>query len=277
VISQVEDHIDYTSYGTETQSASSLGGIIGYDGYVSYAYTGLDFNVWRVYNPSTGRWLTQDPIGFQGGQANLYEAVGNDPTNATDPSGLTAVLAGPGDAFFESPVLINGNPDPGMILPDLPNPECGADQPPPPAAAPSSPPKQSGVLPPVVYGPSGGITITIDGPHLVGQPIDLVPKANQDDAKFTTLRIGAGLTLANLTGYFEGKAVKWIQSPPPGTQTLGPPIWKFTADMVIPVPIPVRNAQGQLVGVIIVFVQVKITVQVKVGISVPIPLPTAKK
>jgi len=32
--------------------------------------------------------FSQDPIGFAGGDANLYRYVGNGPTNATDPSGL---------------------------------------------------------------------------------------------------------------------------------------------------------------------------------------------
>lgn len=42
----------------------------------------------RVYDPSMGRWLTKDPIGFGGGDANLYGYVANDPVNWVDPSGL---------------------------------------------------------------------------------------------------------------------------------------------------------------------------------------------
>src|SRR5208283_1618081 len=41
-----------------------------------------------MYDPTTGRWLSQDPIGFFGGDPNLYRYTGNDPTNATDPTGL---------------------------------------------------------------------------------------------------------------------------------------------------------------------------------------------
>ena len=40
-----------------------------------------------MYNPTTGRWLSQDPIGFDGGDANLYRYVLNSPVNKTDPSG----------------------------------------------------------------------------------------------------------------------------------------------------------------------------------------------
>jgi hypothetical protein len=41
-----------------------------------------------MYDPTTGRWTTEDPIRFEAGDANLYRYVKNDPTNATDPSGL---------------------------------------------------------------------------------------------------------------------------------------------------------------------------------------------
>lgn len=41
-----------------------------------------------MYDPSIGRWLTEDPIDFKAGDPNLERYVGNDPTNATDPTGL---------------------------------------------------------------------------------------------------------------------------------------------------------------------------------------------
>ena len=42
----------------------------------------------RDYDAYTGRWTAKDPIGFGGGQANLYAYVGSDPVNRIDPSGL---------------------------------------------------------------------------------------------------------------------------------------------------------------------------------------------
>lgn len=41
-----------------------------------------------MYDPTIGRWLTEDPLGFGAGDANLYRYVGNRQTNAVDPSGL---------------------------------------------------------------------------------------------------------------------------------------------------------------------------------------------
>ncbi|CAB1074023.1 Rhs-family protein [Olavius algarvensis Delta 1 endosymbiont] len=49
--------------------------------------TGLHYNYHRYYDPKTGRYLTPDPIGLEGG-INLYPYVENDPINWIDPYGL---------------------------------------------------------------------------------------------------------------------------------------------------------------------------------------------
>jgi RHS repeat-associated protein len=54
------------------------------------AETGLYYNRARYLDPTTGRWTTQDPLGFAAGDANLYRYVGNTPTLLVDPSGNLA-------------------------------------------------------------------------------------------------------------------------------------------------------------------------------------------
>ena len=49
--------------------------------------TGLTNFRARWYDPTTGRWLSKDPIGLSGG-LNLYVFCGNDPINQIDPEGL---------------------------------------------------------------------------------------------------------------------------------------------------------------------------------------------
>ena len=48
--------------------------------------TGLHYNFRRYYDPSTGRYLTQDPIGLAGGD-NQYRYGEADPANVSDPTG----------------------------------------------------------------------------------------------------------------------------------------------------------------------------------------------
>jgi len=50
--------------------------------------TGLVRFGYRDYDPDTGRWTAKDPIGFAGGDSDLYGYCVNDPVNGFDPSGL---------------------------------------------------------------------------------------------------------------------------------------------------------------------------------------------
>ncbi len=49
----------------------------------------------RYYSPVLGRWLTRDPIGYQGG-INLYEYAGGDPAGNVDASGLAGEFTATG-------------------------------------------------------------------------------------------------------------------------------------------------------------------------------------
>src|SRR5206468_2079581 len=40
------------------------------------------------FHPGLQRFISEDPVGFDGGNSNLYTYVGNRPTGSTDPMGL---------------------------------------------------------------------------------------------------------------------------------------------------------------------------------------------
>ena len=51
----------------------------------------------RVYSPNLGRWLSNDPLGFNAGDQNWYRAIGNNPENSLDALGLTDAPFKPND------------------------------------------------------------------------------------------------------------------------------------------------------------------------------------
>ncbi len=55
--------------------------------------SGLYYYYNRYYDPNTGRFTTEDPIGIAGG-LNLYRAFGNNPVSYVDPWGLMIWIQG---------------------------------------------------------------------------------------------------------------------------------------------------------------------------------------
>ncbi len=76
----------YEPFGQTTASGSNYA--FEYTGRVQ-SETNLYYNRARFYNSQTGRFISEDPLGFGGGDSNLYRYVGNAPTGLTDPTGLT--------------------------------------------------------------------------------------------------------------------------------------------------------------------------------------------
>jgi RHS repeat-associated protein len=60
--------------------------------------TGLLHYRHRYYSPTLKRFISEDPLGFAGGDVNVHAYVGNDPLNSRDPLGLMAVPGGGGGA-----------------------------------------------------------------------------------------------------------------------------------------------------------------------------------
>jgi len=53
----------------------------------------------RDYAPPLGRWITRDPIGFHGGDSNLYAYINSDPVNDYDEDGLARTPKTCAEAF----------------------------------------------------------------------------------------------------------------------------------------------------------------------------------
>ena len=85
------DQLHQFRHATITGSNPAAAGRYLWTGREYDSLTGLQYNRGRYYDPSTGRWISQDPMGFDAGDSNLYRYVNNDPTSATDPSGLDAL------------------------------------------------------------------------------------------------------------------------------------------------------------------------------------------
>jgi RHS repeat-associated protein len=73
----------------------------------------------RYYDPQVGRFISEDPIGFDGGDVNLYAYVSNNPINLVDPDGRLAaqVIGGlVGGAFGAYSGYTSSNGDWGQAL-----------------------------------------------------------------------------------------------------------------------------------------------------------------
>ncbi|NJN10831.1 MAG: hypothetical protein HC815_23705 [Richelia sp. RM1_1_1] len=88
----VVNHITYNSFGEiKSETNADVNFRFGYTGREFDEETGQYYYRARYYDAGVGRFINEDPIGFAGGDANLYGYVLNDPINATDPSGLIPI------------------------------------------------------------------------------------------------------------------------------------------------------------------------------------------
>ena len=110
---QVAERYSYGPYGKVTvydtswnpiagnQSQAGIDNTIFYAGETFDSSTGLYYDRARYYNPQLGRFISQDPMGYAAGM-NLYAYCGDNPTDATDPSGMVGV-------FFDGAGQVRGD------------------------------------------------------------------------------------------------------------------------------------------------------------------------
>ncbi len=67
--------------------------------------SGLYYMRARYYDPEVGRFLSEDPVGIEGG-LNLYEYAANDPVNRLDPTGTDVVCTQWWEAMFQGDVQL---------------------------------------------------------------------------------------------------------------------------------------------------------------------------
>jgi RHS repeat-associated protein len=84
----------YDAWGNLDSTSAAVGGP-AFSGREWDAETGLYYYRARYYDPKTGRFISEDPIGLDGDDVNFYTYVWNRPTNFVDPGGLAGKRGGP--------------------------------------------------------------------------------------------------------------------------------------------------------------------------------------
>jgi len=90
----VVNHLQYDSFGRITdQTDPGEQPRFAYTGLMWDADAELQYSRARWYDPTVGRFLSEDPLSFAAGDVNLTRYVSNAPTNYVDPTGLQQTWA----------------------------------------------------------------------------------------------------------------------------------------------------------------------------------------
>jgi RHS repeat-associated protein len=78
---------DYDPFGLRTVVEQGVPATLGFGGHYIHAPSGYNLALFRAMDNANGRWLSRDPMG-EDVSLNLYEFMGDDPVNISDPLGL---------------------------------------------------------------------------------------------------------------------------------------------------------------------------------------------
>jgi RHS repeat-associated protein len=91
---QIVKEIVYDTFGTIVSDSNPDFNVpFGFAGGLYDNDTKLTRFGYRDYDAYTGKWTAKDPIGFDGGDSNLYGYVLGDPVNFVDPKGLSKIFS----------------------------------------------------------------------------------------------------------------------------------------------------------------------------------------
>ncbi len=97
---EVVKTLRYSEFGEITDETGTFNTIFGFAGGIRDTDTGLTKFGARWYDPEVGRWISKEPLGFEGAM-NFYSYCDGDPVNKVDVTGLK-----PGDPFSDIRMLI---------------------------------------------------------------------------------------------------------------------------------------------------------------------------
>jgi RHS repeat-associated protein len=99
----IQNQYSYDPYGNVTASNATFTNPDQYTGREADA-PGLYYYRARYYSPPMGGFISEDPIGFGGGQLSFYAYVGGSPLNMIDPLGLSGIYIN----YPDYPITIPG-------------------------------------------------------------------------------------------------------------------------------------------------------------------------
>ncbi len=83
----------YDTFGVVTDNSGPASPTVAWQGKQGYQFeptlgpAGLQYVRQRWYDPATRQFISPDPLGFAGGDVNLFRYAGNNPVNRNDPGG----------------------------------------------------------------------------------------------------------------------------------------------------------------------------------------------